>query len=119
MAQIQCVEYFRPGRVHHLLSFANPAYIANCLQVVCGCMGSVISVWDVETGEKIIQFSKVHGDREITSMTFDPSGRRLLTGGRDGKVKIWNFNNGACLSEIYMGDTSEVLWNVIQESLCW
>ena len=76
-------------------------------------MGSVISVWDVETGEKIIQYSKVHGDREITSMTFDPSGRRLLTGGRDGKVKIWNFNNGACLSEIDMGDTSEVFCNVI------
>ena len=73
-------------------------------------MGSVISVWDVETGEKIIQYSKVHGDREITAMTFDPSGRRLLTGGRDGKVKIWNFNNGACLSEIDMGDTSEVCW---------
>ena len=84
-------------------------YFSLCtIQIVCGCMGSVISVWDVETGEKIIQYSKVHGDREITSMTFDPSGRRLLTGGRDGKVKIWNFNNGAGLSEIDMGDTSEV-----------
>ena len=71
-------------------------------------MGSVISVWDVETGEKIIQFSKVHGGSEITAMTFDPTGRRLVTGGRDGKVKIWNFNNGACLSEIEMGDNSEV-----------
>ena len=84
-------------------------YFSLCtIQIVCGCMGSVISVWDVETGEKRIQYSKVHGDREITSMTCDPSGRRLLTGGRDGKVKIWNFNNGACLSEIDMGDTSEV-----------
>ncbi|CAB1348448.1 unnamed protein product, partial [Coregonus sp. 'balchen'] len=30
-------------------------------------------------------------------MTFDPKGRRLVTGGRDGFLKIWNFNNdGEC-----------------------
>lgn len=31
-------------------------------------------------------------------MAFDPTGRRLITGGRDGSIKLWNFNNGACLS---------------------
>ena len=57
-----------------------------------------MSVWDVETGEKTMQFSRCHGDVELTAMTFDTSGRRLITGGRDGTLKIWNFNNGACLS---------------------
>ena len=55
-------------------------------------------MWDVDTGEKTIQFSQCHGNVEITAMAFDPSGRRLITGGRDGSIKLWNFNNGACLS---------------------
>ena len=45
---------------------------------------------------------------EITAMTFDPSFRRLVTGGRDGSVKIWNFNNGACLRELETFDNMEV-----------
>jgi len=67
-----------------------------------------VSVWDVDTGSKIMQFSQAHGEAEITAMSFDPSGRRLITGGRDGTVKIWNFNNGACLSVLHNEDTAEV-----------
>ena len=63
-----------------------------------GCQGSVVSVWDVDTGEKTMQFSNCHGNAEITAMAFDTAGRRLVTGARDGSLKIWNFNNGACLS---------------------
>lgn len=56
-----------------------------------------MSVWDADSGEKVIQFSCCHGDHEITAMTFDRCGRRLLTGGKDGSLKFWNFNNGECL----------------------
>lgn len=83
------------------------------LQVVSGCHGGTVSVWDVDTGSKIMQFSQAHGEAEITAMSFDPSGRRLITGGRDGTIKIWNFNNGACLSVLHNEDTAEVrtlLW---------
>jgi len=55
-------------------------------------------VWDLDTGEKIMQFSHCHGNMEITAMAFDTTRRRLVTAGRDGSIKIWNFNNGACLS---------------------
>ena len=58
----------------------------------------MVSVWDVDTGEKTMQFSHCHGNTEITAMAFDTAGRRLITGGRDGSLKVWNFNNGACLS---------------------
>ena len=34
---------------------------------------------------------------DLTAMQFDYTMRRLLTGGRDGSVKIWNFHNGDCL----------------------
>ena len=65
-------------------------------------------VWDVETGEKVIQFSRLHGDAEITAMAFDPTGRRLITSGQDGTVKLWNFNNGACLGQLDSPDKTEV-----------
>ncbi len=58
------------------------------------CHGSEVCVWDISTGEKVIQFSKCHGDVEITAMSFDSTGRQLFTGGRDGSIKAWNFNNG-------------------------
>ena len=75
--------------------------------VVSACRGSVISVWELNTGEKVIQFVNAHKivERgvehpiEITTMTFDGPGRRLITGARDGSVKVWNFNNGACLQQ--------------------
>ncbi|XP_074662765.1 cilia- and flagella-associated protein 337-like [Tubulanus polymorphus] len=77
-------------------------------QVVSACHASVVSVWDLDTGQKVIQFTNAHkvverGEErgvEITAMEFDPTGRRLITGARDGTVKIWNFNNGACLREL-------------------
>lgn len=32
-------------------------------------------------------------------MSLDSSHRRLMTGGHDGSIKMWNFNNGHCLRE--------------------
>lgn len=78
-----------------------------------GCQGGVVSVWDVATGEKIMQFSHCHGDAELTAMVFDPSGRRLITGGQDGSLKIWNFNNGACLSTLENKYKTEVCNNYV------
>ena len=42
-------------------------------------------------------------------MTFDKCGRRLLTGGRDGSLKLWNFNNGECLRVLKNSYDAEVL----------
>ena len=78
------------------------------MQVVSASHDSVVSVWDLETGEKTIQFSKCHGEVEITAMAFDPCKRRLVTGGRDGSVKMWNFNDGACLSSFKSPCSTEV-----------
>jgi len=33
-------------------------------------------------------------------MAFDASGRRLITGGHNGTVKVWNSNTGVCLREL-------------------
>ena len=74
-------------------------------QIVVGSSKSHVSVWNPNSGELTMQFTahkrlSVVGHEisvELTCMTFDPTERRLITAGRDGCVKIWNFNNGALL----------------------
>ncbi|XP_051253152.1 WD repeat-containing protein on Y chromosome isoform X2 [Dicentrarchus labrax] len=78
-------------------------------QVVSCTEGSVVKVWDFDTGRQIFEFGGTHDLSVITCMTFDPKGRRLITGGRDGCLKIWNFNNGQCLKTLQKdGESREV-----------
>jgi WD40 repeat protein len=84
--------------------------------VISCCHESVVSMWDLNTGEKVMQFVNAHTriDRgveipiEITAMVFDEPGRRLITGARDGTVKIWNFNNGNCLQQFTTPEALEI-----------
>nr|XP_012420015.1 PREDICTED: WD repeat-containing protein 49-like [Odobenus rosmarus divergens] len=71
----------------------NPAFwqVVNCSEA------SVVKVWDFETGRLLSGFTGAHGNAGITCLTFDISGRRLITGGRDGCLKIWSYSNGHCL----------------------
>ncbi|XP_053176161.1 WD repeat-containing protein on Y chromosome [Scomber japonicus] len=69
-------------------------------QVVSCTEGSVVKVWDFDTGRQVFEFGGTHDLSAITCITFDPKGRRLITGGRDGCLKIWNFNNGQCLKTL-------------------
>ena len=67
-----------------------------------------VKVWDVENGKDIFEFSNAHGEFAVTCMTFDDNGRRLITGGRDGLCKIWNYNNGHCLRVLNKESKAEV-----------
>jgi hypothetical protein len=44
----------------------------------------------------------------MTAFAFDASGRRLITGSRDGILKMWNFNNGQMLKTMRKDNTAEV-----------
>ncbi|KAI8812174.1 WD40-repeat-containing domain protein [Cladochytrium replicatum] len=81
---------------------------SNFHQVVSGCQNGTVSIWDIATGEKIFQFHNVHGKHELTAMCYDHSGRRLITGSRDGVMKMWNFNNGQLLRRLMRDETSEI-----------
>ena len=68
--------------------------------------GGFIHVWDIEDGQLMFKFGKVHectdeqGEykKKITTGCFDSTQRRLITAGEDGTCKIWNFSNGEKLS---------------------
>ncbi|XP_039987252.1 WD repeat-containing protein on Y chromosome-like [Xiphias gladius] len=64
-------------------------------QVISVCQDGVVTVWDILTGVAIMQF-KVTQDQHVglTAMSFDKTGRRLITVSQDRKVRLWNFNDG-------------------------
>ena len=44
-------------------------------------------MWDARTGKEILTLSRHTAD--VTSVTFSPDGRQVLTGSRDGTAVIW------------------------------
>ncbi|XP_059117658.1 EF-hand calcium-binding domain-containing protein 8 [Peromyscus eremicus] len=78
-------------------------------QVVSGCLRGTVSVWDITTGKKRMEFS-VSGtsQSELTAMSLDESERCLLTGLRDGKMQMWNYNTGECLITFPTQEQSEI-----------
>ncbi|GLD57556.1 WD repeat-containing protein on Y chromosome-like protein [Lates japonicus] len=77
-------------------------------QVVTGHADSSVSLWDVETGRRGLQILNAHGEDELLCMTLDSSHRRLITGARNGTIKVWNLLNGLNLHKLEPVTNSEV-----------
>ncbi|XP_028982217.1 WD repeat-containing protein on Y chromosome [Diachasma alloeum] len=73
---------------------------------------SCIMYWDPWTGKRIHCITNAHSKKnlgsyeqiEITAATFDYSYQLLITGGRDGSLKIWSFNSGSCIKNMVVED---------------
>ena len=63
----------------------------------------------METGKEVFEYSNAHGEHSITCLAFDDQEKRLITGGRDGLCKIWNYNNGHCLRVLIKENNLETL----------
>ncbi len=52
-------------------------------------------MWNVLTGERMLRFSHAHANADLSTLAFDLSQHRLLTGASDGSVKVcWLFCGG-------------------------
>ncbi|XP_035433899.2 WD repeat-containing protein on Y chromosome [Spodoptera frugiperda] len=79
-------------------------------------MDSIIINWNPITGKRNVLIRDahvrvVHGEVipvEITAACFDPGYQLLLTGARNGELKVWNFNTGSCLRELSIEHMCEV-----------
>lgn len=89
--------------ISHEHAITDAIYSKNFNQVVSVCAGSVITMWMLDTGQKVKQFTNAHGTSEITCLSQDPTGMRLLTGSTDGTIKIWDFN-GQCHNILMAGN---------------
>src|SRR2546426_5834492 len=50
--------------------------------------GRVVRVWDIATGEDTAEFLGHTSD--VSSLAFTADGRSLVSGGRDGAIRVWN-----------------------------
>lgn len=83
--------------------------------VTCG-LDSYIIVWDPWTGRRKVIIKNCHTKQiygeniniEITAACFDPLEQFLLTGARDGSLKIWNYNNSVCVRNMCIKPEHEV-----------
>ncbi|XP_070685843.1 cilia- and flagella-associated protein 337-like [Pempheris klunzingeri] len=71
-------------------------------QVVSSDSASSVICWLADTGQKVKQFHRCHGNAEISTMAMDGTQTRLFTAGTDGEVKVWDFN-GHCLHRMNAG----------------
>jgi WD40 repeat protein len=69
-------------------------------------VGSDYVLWDLDTGEKLATLTELRGFRGA-HCAFSPDGRQLLAGGRNGKIRIWNFERNS-LSEFDTGGDIDV-----------
>ena len=49
---------------------------------------STITIWDLDSGVKAFSIQDAHGSEEITCMAYSTTGRKLMTGARNGTVKV-------------------------------
>ncbi|XP_061932671.1 WD repeat-containing protein on Y chromosome isoform X4 [Apis cerana] len=84
--------------------------------VVSTGLDSCIIIWDPWLGNRLFLVTHAHSrflygqfhDIEITAACFDESEQLLVTGARDGTLKIWHFNTGTCLRNMELETQCEV-----------
>ena len=47
-----------------------------------------ITMWMIDTGQKVKQWTKAHGDSELTNLAQDLMETRIYSGSSDGTIKV-------------------------------
>jgi len=90
-------------------------------RIVMATTGGAIQLWDVTTGERLITLSKGVGpwpafddySRSVYSAVFNPDGKRIVSGGTDSNVRIWDSTTGTAIMTLrgHKGPIREVAYS--------
>uniref|UniRef100_A0A8C7YHG7 WD repeat-containing protein on Y chromosome n=1 Tax=Oryzias sinensis TaxID=183150 RepID=A0A8C7YHG7_9TELE len=70
-------------------------YNSQFKQLVSLSLDACIRVWDILTGEFLLEFSALSNVfTKPVAITFDPTNRKLLVLSKNKEIAYWNFNNG-------------------------
>lgn len=77
-------------------------------QVITVCTEPTMKVWETEAGKLVFQVHELHGRGiEVTAMSVDSSGYRLVTGAADGSMKVWDLGSGQVIKTSTCKGSSE------------
>ncbi|KAL5480301.1 hypothetical protein ACEPAI_1571 [Sanghuangporus weigelae] len=76
--------------------------------IASGHDGGTLKVWEMATGQLIIEPFDVFPDDEVTSLEFSPNGNRLASGSKNGKITVWNTAAWGLVSEFPTRHTGRV-----------
>ena len=68
-------------------------------------VGDDYSLWDLDSGEKLATLTELRGFQ--ATCDFSPDGRQLVVGGRNGKIRTWDFGRNS-LTEFDTGSGEDV-----------
>jgi WD40 repeat protein len=77
-------------------------------QVISCDIHSNVSVWNFDSGNLSYTLDNAHEGSKVSAMTVDDNGACLVTGGNDGRVKMWNLSNGKFVKEFVKERPGEV-----------
>eukprot|EP00056_Hartaetosiga_gracilis_P008853 m.127299 g.127299 ORF g.127299 m.127299 type:complete len:1057 (+) comp13005_c0_seq2:75-3245(+) len=77
--------------------------------IITACANGDIKLWDLATGELLLQVSSAHGPAAITSLVAINSNSILVSSASDGTVKTWNIFSGVVQQTIEMQGMKEIL----------
>ncbi|XP_043836733.1 EF-hand calcium-binding domain-containing protein 8 [Dromiciops gliroides] len=107
-AQVGNLKIEEDSTTHHT-AVCGVLYSKTFRQVVTGSLHGVVSVWELVTGKKVVEFAASESKEvELTAMALDELERCLITGTRNGTVKMWNYNIGVCLLHFPNPDQMEI-----------
>lgn len=83
----------------HNAEVSGVAFNLTMRQIISCDVRSTLSVWDLDTGDLSWSVEKAHGENKISAMCVEETGACLLSGGHEGRVKMWNLSNGTFVKE--------------------
>ena len=95
-------DYAEPKKPVEILQLP---YAVRCLslssergQLAVGGFGEEVGIWDLHQNKWVHKFSCSCGDQRC--VRFSPSGDKLLCGGRDGALRVWDTTSGQELAHV-------------------
>ncbi|HIC19492.1 TPA: WD40 repeat domain-containing protein [Candidatus Poribacteria bacterium] len=84
-----------------------PVYAVDCgvfngqVIIVSGSADHSVIVWDFQSGNKLFEFNQP--DDEVYAVNLSIEGRFLVSGGRDGIIRIWDLTDGKMIANFQSG----------------
>lgn len=99
----------RIGRLRHQGPVTDVKFSADDTSILTASNDDTARLWDARNGKEILRFAHnrvvatVGTQHFVVSADFDQTGRRVLTAGRDGRVRVWN--SGPQEKRVYLAKT--------------